>query len=201
MSDFDLGSGLGDALVYLVFIALGVTLFLVGRKRGQETGGPFMKGLGVVLVLVFGLAAIPNVLAFVDRSSADSPSGAQSTTTTTTTGPSQTETVNATTSTTTTTLPAKYWLPSDDAIAVWAAQALDFVESQDWHWETTQKGLDAMDAWARITCGRLSGGFNSDPQTPAQTEAVIREGVGIEAWQVYGSVVFDDLVHGLCIRR
>jgi len=201
MTDFELASGIVDALFYVVPVVVGVALFLAGRKRGQETGGPFMRGLGVVLVLVFGLAAIPNVLAFVDRSSADSASGAQSTTTTTTTGPSQTETVNATTSTTTTTLPAKYWLPSDDAIAVWAAQALDFVESQDWHWDTTQEGLDAMDAWARLTCGRLSGSFNSDPQTPAQTEADIRENVGIEAWQVYGSVVFDDLVHGLCIRR
>ena len=76
MSDFDLVSGFIDALVYVVFIAVGVALFLAGRRRGQETGGPFMKGLGVVLILMFGLAAIPSVVEFARTVDTSTPGSA-----------------------------------------------------------------------------------------------------------------------------
>ena len=96
MSDFELVSGLIDALTYVVPVLIGVVLLvarLVRRKKGK--GGSALIGVGVALVAVFGLvAAVKGVTLVVSSTSptvvAQSPDQSDEPATTSTTAPSTT---------------------------------------------------------------------------------------------------------------
>jgi hypothetical protein len=70
------------------------------------------------------------------------------------------------------------------------------MESVDWRYDDREDGLRNLGGWALSVCGRL----NRDAD-PIGEEAASMQRLGVERWQAYGAVLFDDLVNGLCIRR
>ena len=222
MSDFELVSGLFDAGIYVVGIVGGIVLFLLGRRRGDKAGGGFMRGLGIVLFLVFGLGAIPAVVREVSNVlDTASPTTTLSVSPTTTLSVSPTITTSTRPSTTTTTQPpcpedlelrecfewretgelptrlTSPWAePSELAMVEWSGSAVEYIEGQNWYFDDREDGIKFLRFWARTTCGNLNR--NADP---IGAEAASRQRLGVDRWQWWGAVLFDDLVNGLCIRR
>jgi len=206
MSDYDLVSGLVDASVYIIAMVVGVGLFFLGRKRGQRPGGAFLTLLGIVLFVLF---AIPVGAAVGQAMSSDSQSASPSTTvaaspTISTWVPGTSAPTTA--ATTTTTVPSKYYVPDYPIRTIWAEDAIEYAESQDW----VIDDKDAATSWlvrsfSYRTCTSLTQSssdklFQIAPQTPEQAEADARKSFTMERWEAYGEVWFDSLVNGLCIR-
>lgn len=201
INNYELTSGLVDAAVYLVPALMGVVLWFVGWKRRPRGGSSFLMGLGVVLVLGFGLASIGPVSEAVSAATSRQESVPSTTSITTTS-----TTLPPTTTTTTTTTKALLYATSDEmAMSAWAVDAVEYAESRNWGADDQEALVSSTTEWARFICGRLSSQERSprglDDEILAQIEAQARDTFKMERWEAYGAVWYDSLVNGLCVDR
>ena len=71
MNDYELVSGLIDALTYVIPILLGIVLLVIGlsrKRKGKGKGSAALVGLGGVLLVVFGLGAVGRALTLASQS-------------------------------------------------------------------------------------------------------------------------------------
>jgi hypothetical protein len=157
-------------------------------------------GLGVVLMILFGLASVGPISDAMASASGSSP--AQNALPSTTLAPVSTST--STLPTTTTTTRAPFYDEVDKATSqAWADEAIEYAEGHDWNSDDRDEAVVSIGAWAEVMCATLARnegrGFGIDDSYLARLEARTRERFTMEQWQGYGAVWFDSLVHGLCI--
>ena len=69
MNDYELVSGLIDALTYVIPILLGIVLLVIGlRRKRKGKGSAALVGLGGALLVVFGLGAVGRALTLASQS-------------------------------------------------------------------------------------------------------------------------------------
>jgi len=77
MSDSEVVSTLIDLAAYIVPAVVGAALWLLGWRRKPRGGSSFLMGLGVVLLVVLGIASIQPISNALDRANASSTSRSQ----------------------------------------------------------------------------------------------------------------------------
>ncbi len=93
-------------------------------------------------------------------------------------------------------------VPSDGAIAAWAVLAVNYAESRGVVWNDRDREIDIAMFHAEVTCRQLSGiRRDSNPllSDPGDVGSLLRQRIGEDHWDVYGSFWFDSLVNDLCV--